>query len=467
MGRTLPPFFTRILLTVTILTLLVACSSSTPTVKSTVQGNLLSATVDTSDSTPDGDGSITKDNPPSFAGAAGAQQYRDTTIIFYGNSVGFAFELDQILSQKFTEETGIHVRVLPKPTSTTETYATYQRFFQEQSSVIDVLMLDVIWPSAFAQHLVDLNPKLATEATLHYPGIIENNTIDGKLIAMPWFSNVGMLYYRADLLERYGFNGPPKTWDELEQMAQKIQDGERVENDNFAGYVFQGDAYEGLTCNALEWVASSGGGRFVEQGTVTLNNPQAVAILNKVRSWVGTIAPQSVTKYQEEDARNVFQGGNAAFMRNWPYAYAQGQADDSLIKGKFDVAPLPAVTGQKPVGTVGGWHLAVSSYSKNQDAALEFVRYLTSPAVQTWRAVVGSYIPTIPNVVENPEVVAAMPFLEKLTDVQRVARPSGDMGEHYNEASMEIFQGVNQILNGQDAAQVVQQISQRLQQHIP
>ncbi len=460
-------FFMRTLVLVMLLTFVVACGSPKTPLVTPIDDSPLPATTDAGDRALDRAGPITKEQPPSFAGAASARQYHGTTIIFYGDSVGFAFELDQILSKKFTDETGIQVRILPRPTSTTETYATYQRFFQAESPVVDVLMLDVIWPSAFAQHLVDLNPKLGTEAKQHYPGIIENNTVDGKLVAMPWFGDVGVLYYRTDLLEKYGFDGPPQTWDELEQMAQKIQDGERAENRNFAGFVFQGDAYEGLTCNALEWVASSGGGTFLEHGTVTINNPQAVEILNKVRGWVGTIAPRSVTKYQEEDARNVFQGGNAAFMRNWPYAYAQGQADDSLIKGKFDVAPLPVAAGQQAVGTVGGWHLAVSSYSKNQEAAIEFVRYLTSPAVQTWRAVVGSYIPTIPSAAGKPEVIAAMPFLEKLTDVQRIARPSRDLGKRYNEASRVIFEGVSQILNGQDAAQVVPQIAQRLQQTIP
>jgi trehalose/maltose transport system substrate-binding protein len=412
-------------------------------------------------------GGMTKDNPPPVANAAAAKAFASQSLKYYGDTVGLGAELDQAAAKRFTADTGIAVQVIPKPESATENYSTYQRFFQAQSADIDVMMLDVIWPGAFAPHLLDLTEKLGTEAKQHYPGIIDNNTIDGKLVAIPWFGDFGMLYYRTDLLQKYGFSAPPTTWDELQTQAQKIMDGEKASNANFTGFVFQGNSYEGLTCDALEWVASNGGGLFVENGKATINNPQAIEILNKAKGWVGTIAPKGVTTYQEEDARNVFQSGNAAFMRNWPYAYAAAKSPDkdgkvSVIADKFDVAPLPHGPNGQSSGTVGGWQLGVSKYSKNQDAAVEFVRYLTSPEVETWRAVVGSYVPTIASVAENPDVVKAMPFLKNLASVQRVTRPSRDTGIDYNEASTAIFQGVNQILKGEDAAAVLPGVEQKL-----
>jgi trehalose/maltose transport system substrate-binding protein len=412
-------------------------------------------------------GGMTKDNPPPVANAAAAKAFASQSLKYYGDTVGLGAELDQAAAKRFTADTGIAVQVIPKPESATENYSTYQRFFQAQSADIDVMMLDVIWPGAFAPHLLDLTEKLGTEAKQHYPGIIENNTVDGKLVAIPWFGDFGMLYYRTDLLQKYGFSAPPTTWDELQTQAQKIMDGEKASNANFTGFVFQGNSYEGLTCDALEWVASNGGGLFVENGKATINNPQAIEILNKAKGWVGTIAPKGVTTYQEEDARNVFQSGNAAFMRNWPYAYAAAKSPDkdgkvSVIADKFDVAPLPHGPNGQSSGTVGGWQLGVSKYSKNQDAAVEFVRYLTSPEVETWRAVVGSYVPTIASVAENPDVVKAMPFLKNLASVQRVTRPSRDTGIDYNEASTAIFQGVNQILKGEDAAAVLPGVEQKL-----
>ncbi|MGI9145369.1 MAG: ABC transporter substrate-binding protein [Chloroflexota bacterium] len=408
--------------------------------------------------------SATIGNPPPFAGAAAAKQFSSQVVSYYGDSVGLGHDIDTALTTRFTQDSGIKVNLVPKPASATDTFAQYQRFFQGQSPDLDVLMIDVIWPGSLGQHLVDLTPKLGDAAKQHYSTIIDNNTVDGKLVGMPWFGDFGMLFYRKDLLQKYNISAPPKTWDELEQQAKTIVDGEKSGNPNFAGFVYQGNAYEGLTCNALEWIASSGGGNMIEPDkSVTINNPQTVAILNKLKGWVGTISPRGVTGYQEDESLNAFAGNNAAFMRNWPYAWGVLNKDDSALKGKVDVAPLPAGPGQKSSGTVGGWQLGVSKYSKNQDASIEFVRYLTSPEVQAYRAVVGSYVPTIGDVAGRPEVLQVQPFLKNLQDVVRVVRPSKVTADRYNEASTAIFQGVNQILNGQDAAQALPGVQQRLQ----
>jgi len=400
---------------------------------------------------------------PAVADPSAGKKFSGQKITYYGDSVGAGADIDKVLASQFSQQTGIIVNVVPKPQDSTQNYATYQRFFQGKSSDVDVMMLDVIWPSSFAPHLVDLSQALSDEAKLHYDTIIKNNTVDGKVIAMPWFGDVGMLYYRTDLLQKYGFSDPPQTWDELEQMATKIMDGEKS-NASFQGFVFQGDAYEGLTCNALEWIASSGGGMIIdENGKVTVNNKDAIDMLNRAKGWVGKIAPRDVTSFQEEDARNVFQGGNSAFMRNWPYAYAEGNQSDSPIKGKFDAAPLPAAQGQKHYGCVGGWQLGVSAYSKAKDASIEFVRYMTSPEVETWRAVIGSYVPTMASVASDPDVLKAMPFLSKLNDVVRATRPSGPTGANYNQVSTYFFQGVNKILNGDDASSVIPQVQQQIE----
>jgi trehalose/maltose transport system substrate-binding protein len=436
-------------------------------VKPTAAAAAPSATSVAAAGTTSGGTTLTKDTAPAVPNAAAARQFAGVKVAYIGDAVGSGADLDRAAAARFTQETGIEVNVVQGPQSSTERYSSYQRFFQGQSSELDVLMVDVIWPGGLAPHLLDLNPKLSTEAKQHYPSIIENDTVNGKLVSMPWFADFGLLYYRTDLLQKYAFSGPPKTWDELEQQSQKIMDGEKASNPTFTGFVFQGSAYEGLTCDALEWLASSGGGTIIDKDNkVTVNNPQSLAILNKVRGWVGTISPRGVASYQEEDTRSAFQGGNAAFMRNWPYAYALGNVAESPINGKFDAAPLPAQAGSKSVGTVGGSQLGVSRYSKNQDAAVEFVRYLTSPEVQTWRAVVGSFVPTISSVADNPEVLKVMPFLKATADVERVPRPSRQTGEQYNQASNAVFQGVSQILGGTDAAQVLPQLEQRLQKLI-
>jgi trehalose/maltose transport system substrate-binding protein len=421
-------------------------------------------TEEEADTAEDGEEADFDEPPPEVANADAASEYEGTELTYYGDSVGLGAQIDEVLVEQFTDATGIEVEIIPKPQDATENYSTYQRFFQGQSADIDVMMLDVIWPGAFAPHLADLSETLGDEAEMHYSTLIENNTIDGKLVAIPWFADFGMLYYRTDLLEQYDFDGPPETWDELEEIAQTVQDGEQEEgNEEFVGFVWQGAAYEGLTCDALEWIYTHNGGTIIEDGEITVDNPQAVAALERAQGWVGTISPEGVVSYREEDARNVFQGGNAMFMRNWPYAYAAGQEADSPIADSFDVAPLPVAEGGESAGTVGGWQLGVSAYSENQEAAMEFVRYMTSPEVQTWRVKVGSYVPTIPELAQSEEVLEELPWLDKFADVTRVTRPSAETGADYNQASTAFFQGVYEVLQGQDAEASLSQVEQRLQ----
>jgi trehalose/maltose transport system substrate-binding protein len=401
--------------------------------------------------------------PPAVPNAAEAKKLSGAKITFYGDSVGIMAELDKVMTRKFTEDTGIEVRVVPRPRDATESYSTYQRMFQGQSADIDVMTVDVIWPGAFAQHLVDLEPKLGEAAKGHVPTLVENARIDGHLVAMPWFTDFGILYYRTDLLQKHGFAKPPETWDDLEAQAKKIVEAEKAANASLVGFVWQGKAYEGLTCNALEWVYSHGGGTLVDGKQVTVDNPQVVKALSRARGWIGTISPSGVTGYEEEDARNVFQAGNAVFMRNWPYAYALGNDERSAIKGKFDVAPLPHEPGQKSAGTAGGWNLAVSKYSKSPDAAIELVRYLASPEGQRYRALVGSVVPTVVSMQADPEVTKKMPFLEKVRGaLEVVPRPSRTTGTRYNEASIAFFQGASQVLSGREPGPVLKQVQTRM-----
>jgi trehalose/maltose transport system substrate-binding protein len=393
-----------------------------------------------------------------------AKQYAGQTVVYYGDGVGAAGQMEQAAAQQFQKDTGINVTFTQRPQDSTEALALYQRFFQGQSSDIDAFSVDVVWPGTIAPNLVDLGPALGDAAKNHYPGIVQNNTVNGKLVAMPYFSDFGMLFYRTDLLQKYGFSAPPQSWDELNTQAQKIVAGEKASNPTFAGFVFQGKAYEGLTCNALEWMASAGGGTIVDSsGKVTVNNPQAVAILNTIKGWIGNTVPQGVTSYQEEDARQAFQGGNAAFMRQWPYAYSLALASDSQVSGKFDVTALPSQAGGKPSGTIGGWGQSVSKYSKVQDAAIQLVAYFCSQEVQLWRAIAGSFVPTIPTVASDPQVLAVQPYLTHTANVDRVGRPTAAFGDNYNQASTAYFQGVAMILAGADAAQVLPDVQSKLQ----
>jgi trehalose/maltose transport system substrate-binding protein len=281
--------------------------------------------------------------------------------------------------------------------------------------------------------------------------MVETSRVNGKLMAMPWFADAGLLYYRQDLLDKYK-RPVPQTWADLTETARLIQEGERKEGrGDFWGYVWQGRAYEGLTTNALEWVASFGGGTIVDdKGEVTIENPKAAEALKTAAGWVGTITPEGVLNYTEEESRGVFQSGNAAFMRNWPYAWALAEGADSTIKGKVGIAPLPKGGADgRHAGTLGGQLLAVSKYSKNAEAATDLVLYLTGQDEQKRRAVEGSFNPTIVSLYSDADIAKANPFIGDLVDVftNAVARPATATGQNYNKVSTEFFNAVHQVLS--------------------
>ena len=403
--------------------------------------------------------------PPRVANAAALRQrFRGQRITFVGDAaVGASHRRDRMLVARFQRDTGINVRLVPHPSASDQSYQQLARAFSARSSSFDVMMLDVVWVGAFARYLVDLKRPLGRAASAHAQGIVENNTVGGKLVAMPWFGDFGILYYRTDLLRKYNYSRPPRTWSELFAMARRIQNGERDDNPNFYGFVFQGKAYEGLTCDALEWVASSGGGRFIDGGRVTINNPRARAILDAFRNQIGRITPRGVLSYQEGETHNAFVGGNAAFMRNWPYAYSVGQGEDSRIRGRFSVTVLPRGAGGRSVGTVGGWQLGVSRYSKRRAAAIEFVRYMTSPGVQRFNAIFNANVPTIPAVARRRDVVRANPYLKpEVANVARVTRPAKYLKTRYNQGSRVIYQGVSRILSGTPASRVLPRMETQL-----
>ena len=372
-------------------------------------------------------------------------------------AVGMELELCTEGANAWAEATGNTVEIISTPNSATERLALYQQILAANSSDIDVFQIDVIWPGILANHFIDLGEHI-DEGTrsAHFEAIVENNTVDDRFVAMPWFTDAGILYYRTDLLEKYG-KQPPETWEDLAATAKEIQDAERTEgNDKMWGFVFQAKAYEGLTCDALEWVDSYGGGEIVaEDGSITVNNEQAAAALDMAATWIGGIAPEGVLNYAEEEARGVFQSGNAVFMRNWPYAWSLGNADDSSIKGNIGVSALPKGGADgKNTGVLGGWQLAVSKYSENAEIAADLVKYLTSEEEQKRRAIKGSYNPTIGSLYQDADVLEATPFFGELYDtfVNAVARPSKVTGEKYNQVSSEFFNAAHDVLSGKSPA---------------
>ncbi|MGR8963833.1 ABC transporter substrate-binding protein (plasmid) [Rhizobium leguminosarum] len=381
---------------------------------------------------------------------------RAAEISFAANTTGKSIEFLQKQVAVFEKNTGNHVKLVTMPSSSSEQFSQYRLWLAAGNKDIDVYQTDVIWAPQLADQFIDLKEATKDVVGQFFPSIIASQTVNGRLVALPLFTDAPALFYRKDLLEKYG-KQPPKTWDEMAATAKEVQDKERQAGQkDLWGYVFQGNSYEGLTCNALEWVKSSGGGQIVEtDGTISINNEKAAAALERAKGWIGTISPPGVLAYQEEESRGVWQTGNAVFMRNWPYAYSLGNGADSAVKGKFDVMTLPvAAAGDKPSSTLGGWNLAVSKYSEKQEAAIALVKFLASKEVQKARAVELSNLPTLTDLYDDKDVAAAQPFMPNWKPIfqDAVPRPSATAKVKYNEVSSKFWTAVHNTLSGSGSA---------------
>ena len=351
--------------------------------------------------------------------------------------------------------TGNKVEILKMSNSSSTIFVQYITWLSAKNRDIDVYKMDNPWIGQFANHLIDLAPHLGEHRQM-LPHVLEAYTdLDGQVLGLPYTVGTPLLYYRTDLLEKYD-RPVPKTWRELTETAELIMNSERrAGNTDFWGFVWQGAAYEGLTANALEWIHSNGGGSIVDKnGNITINNPRAEAALELAASWIGTVSPPGQLTYKEEDARAVFQLGNAVFMRNWPYAYELSQYErGSQVKDKVGISPLPAGEHGDSTAVMGGLGYSVSRYSKRKEAAIDLVLFLTSVEMQRVSAQ-SSLPPTYIRLYCDPEVVADFPLLPSLRGVAQsvIARPSIQTGIRYPEVSYEFWTAVQHVLSGKKTA---------------
>jgi trehalose/maltose transport system substrate-binding protein len=368
------------------------------------------------------------------------------------------------LSQQFIRKTGIQLKSLPVPENTLDQMALSRQLLRQVGSGPDVLGIDLIWPGLLQEYLVDLRPYLAPEISSLEPELLSSYMVDGKLLAIPYQMQVGTLEYRIDLLRQYGYDHPPKTWDELEGMAQRIQAGERAKGrKDFWGYVWQGAAAESLTCNALEWQVAAGGGQIIEADrTISVNNPAAIRAWQRAKHWIGWISPPGVVAYQEQDSMNVFDAGEAAFGRVWGGATIPLSRKTRLDHRRG--SPLDSVTGYAVIpggpggwaGTLGGSGLAVSAHSLHPQEAIELVRFLVRAQIQSSKLEGGATHAAQPDALDVPSIADRHgppgSFNQNGNQSGVARRPSDVSGRSYEQVAKAYMGAVHSVLTGQRAA---------------
>ena len=362
------------------------------------------------------------------------------------------------LSQRFIRETGIHLKSLPVPENTLD-QLDLSRKLLESSSGPDVLGVDLIWSGVLSPELIDLRPYLGAEIPSLEPQLLPSYTVDGKLVAIPYTVQVGVLEYRTDLLREYGYDHPPSTWSELEKMAARIQAGERAKGKiDFWGYVWQGAATEALTCNALEWQLAEGGGRIIESDrTISVNNPAAIRAWKRARRWIGWISPPGVEAYREVDSINVFDAGGAAFNRVWGGATITRRGlsrqlhwRSTLAEGKTGYSTMPSGPGGW-AGTLGGSGLAVSQHSPHPQQAIELVRFLVRAQIKS-NEEEEKAAPYQPDIRDRPSISESLNNFENWHRSGVVSRPSSLTGDKYEQVSRTYIDAVHAVLTGQKGA---------------
>jgi multiple sugar transport system substrate-binding protein len=282
--------------------------------------------------------------------------------------------------------------------------------------------MDVIWVPEFARagwlrDLSHLFPK--GERIEFFPGPMKAVTYHNKIYAIPWYIDAGLLYYRKDLLRKYGLS-PPKTWQELIRTAQYIMPKEP----GLYGFIWQGKQYEGLVCNVLEYFRSNGGG-VLEDTKVVIDSDENIYSLRFMRDMIikYRVTPYLVTTAIEEPTRHIFGNGKALFMRNWPYAWNIFEKEGSPVKGKVGVTLLPSFLEGMSASTLGGWQLGINKYSKHPETAEKLIKFLTSPEAQKTLALTLGYKPTRKSLYKDKDLLREQPFIASLYEVFMKAKP--------------------------------------------
>jgi trehalose/maltose transport system substrate-binding protein len=365
----------------------------------------------------------------------------------------------QHLSEKalrqFESETGIKVKHLPAPETAQEQLTLIQELLAEKDTP-DVFGIDVTWSGILDGALLDLKPFFSSELSAAEPDLVSSYTVTNRVVAVPYHPHVGVLYYRTDLLTKYGYHLPPQSWSELEKMAFRIQEGERATgNQNFWGFVWPGAADEGLTCLALEWQASEGGGTIIETNrTISVNNENAIRTWQRAARWIGWISPPSVTAYEDVDSVNDFEdSGKAAFSLGWASDYLLTIPPKSMMFGKMGVTSVPS--GKIGVGALGGFGLGISGKSKHQREAIALVKFLLHKETKLEATTISAELPAGITLYRLPTMLKAysrsMPATQPRGD-GIVSRPSMLLGKNYEDVSRAYAEAVHAVLTGKNSA---------------
>ncbi|MDH6216190.1 ABC transporter substrate-binding protein [Streptomyces pseudovenezuelae] len=363
------------------------------------------------------------------------------TLATAGDLTGY---LGPVLDGWNSTHPGEQVKLVELPDSSDETHAQMVTDLRAgDRSRFDVLNIDVSWTSEFAAAgWIRSLPRDRFPLDTFLDGVVETATYDGRLYAVPYVTNAGLLLYRKDILDKEGVP-PPRTWAELEHDAKTI-----APKYGLGGYAGQFLPYEGLTVNAAEAVYSAGGSILDQEGALVAVDSAAA------REGIGFLArgvregwiPKAALTYKEEESKQAFQDGHLLFLRNWPYAYVGASAKGSPVAGKIGAVPLPGSDGPG-ASVLGGSDLAVNTHARHPDSAARLIAYLTSEPVQRQVLTRGALPPVRAALYEDPALIRRFPYLPTLREALRTAK-SRPKSPRYDQVSLVVQAVVHDAMTG-------------------
>ena len=378
------------------------------------------------------------------------------------------------LADDFERQSGIRIELLRQPTDTDQRRQGLIIALKARQSNPDVFLMDVAWLGLFiaSDWLEPLGREIDTDP--FFNRVLRLVDLQaGRLYALPVYIDGGVLYYRRDLLQRFGLPEPPSTWRDLLSMAQTVQTAMRRTHPRFYGFVWQGAQYEGLICNFIEF-SGSRGGLVYHNGRISIDRPGNRETLRFMRDliWKHKISPPNTyTEMKEEEVRTYFQTGNALFERNWPYAWSLHQGEDSPVRGKIGVAPLPAHNPDERVSTLGGWHIGLSRFSDCKAQGLKFIQFVTAYKTQKKLALGLGWNPARQDLYTDPEILASAPHFEKLRQIFQRTQPRPIL-PYYTQLSAIAQKHINRVMAAKSSpdlalGQAQQEIDAMLRRYRP
>jgi multiple sugar transport system substrate-binding protein len=351
-------------------------------------------------------------------------------------------EFDEIIARFEAQNPGVTVEI---------SFVTYDELHDKLITSIsgddpayDIVKMDNIWTVQFAEAgwLLDVTDRITPEMQDGvFPTAWNMLMYNGQYYGVPWLIDQKYFFYNTDLLAAAGFDAPPTTWEEMGDMAVAMKDQELVEYPFISSWA----QAEAAVCDFVVLLYGNGGQFFDENNQPVFNDERGVEVLTWMVNSVndGVTNPSAISSF-EEDVRNVFSQGNAAFALNWLYMYDIAQYDEtqSQITGKVGMALMPSFERAKAEGIEsssvdGSEYFAITAGSHYPDESWAFLEFLTSqaiqeefsahllpmwsasfeePGVQTLLAATRSNPVTVPMFAQQFQYVHTRPFLAQYTE---------------------------------------------------